>query len=80
MKTTEIYADTRGVATCTGRDCRQRILWATIVKSGRRMCFNDPELPALSTRHEPETRRLIETVDLDTNHWATCANAQRFKR
>ncbi len=78
--TTEIYADTRGISTCTGRTCGRSILWATVVKSGRKMCFDDLELVALSTRHEPDTRRLIETVALVRNHWATCADRAHFTR
>lgn len=77
MKTIEIFADTRGFSACSGADCGARILWAQVVKSGRKMCF-DGDPVAISTRHEPATHRLIETVDLDANHWATCPNAKKF--
>ena len=77
-KTIEIYADTRGVSRCTGPTCGQKILWAQVVKSGKKMCFNDIELVALSTRREMATGRLIESVDLDANHWATCSDVNRF--
>lgn len=78
MRTIEIYADTRGVSACTGRTCGQRILWATVVKSGRKMCFSDPGAVALATRHEEATGRLVEVLDLDGNHWATCSDRQTF--
>jgi hypothetical protein len=78
--TIEIFADTRGISPCTGRTCGRRILWAQVVKSGKRMCFDDLELPALSTRHDPASNRLIETVDLTVNHWATCPDARAFNR
>lgn len=78
MRLIEIYADTRGVNNCNGAHCGKRILWAVVVKSGKRMCFNDPELPALKTRLHEHTRRLIEAVDLDANHWATCPDARKF--
>lgn len=74
----EIYADSRGEGTCNGKHCGQKILWATIVKSGKKMCFNDLELPALRTYHEPATDRLIEVVDRDDTHWATCPDSKRF--
>lgn len=78
MKSIDVYADTRGVSRCTGKTCGQRILWATIVASGRKMCFNDAEAVALKTRLEPTTNRVIETLDLDDNHWATCSDRKQF--
>lgn len=74
---TQIYADSRSVGTCSGRDCHRKILWATLVGSGKKMCFDDPELVALRTFHD-DSHRLIEVVDLDANHWATCPNARDF--
>ena len=79
MKAIEVYADTRGVSRCTGRTCGQRILWAEVVKSGKKMCFNDPEAVALKQRAEPGSNRLIESLDLDDNHWATCPDRKQFK-
>jgi hypothetical protein len=76
-KMIEIWADTRGRARCRG--CRAPIEWAEIVVTGKKMCF-DGEIVALSTRHDHATRRLIESVDLSTNHWATCPDAKSFKR
>lgn len=79
MATIEIYADTRGTGRCRHEACGAVITWAQVVKSGRRMCF-DGEPVALRTRHDPQTRRLIEEVDLAENHWATCPGADTFKR
>lgn len=73
----EVWADTIGVARCTGATCGQRIMWAQVVSSGRRMCFTGRPTP-LATRHEGN--RLIEAYDFAANHWATCADRQRFKR
>jgi hypothetical protein len=78
MKTTEIYADTRGRATCRGEHCATTIEWAELVGTKQRMCFDVP-LVALATRHDAN-RRLIEVVDLSTNHWASCPDAPSFKR
>jgi hypothetical protein len=80
VKPIEIYADSRGISTCRGERCGQRILWAEVAATGRRMCFNDLELPALKTRRESATNRLIETVDLDDNHWSTCKDREKFSR
>jgi hypothetical protein len=75
-KTIFVYSDTRGTAKCRG--CGASITWAQVVKSGKRMCF-DGDPVALRTRHD-DSRRLIEELDLDTNHWATCPDAKTFKR
>ena len=77
MRTIEVYADSRGQAKCSG--CRVPIVWATIVKSGKKMCFDVPAV-ALQTRHEDGTHRLIEAIAFDDNHWARCPAAGRFKR
>jgi hypothetical protein len=77
VKTIQIFADTRGRATCRG--CHAPIEWAEIVSSGKKMCF-DGQIVALSTHHDPGTRRLVEVVDLATNHWATCSQRDQFKR
>jgi hypothetical protein len=77
-RTIEIYADTRGPGVCRGKDCGRRILWAEVVRTGKKMCFNDPEEVALSTRHEPSSGRLIEALEFSHNHWASCPNANGF--
>lgn len=76
-KTIQIFADTRGRAKCRG--CHAPIEWAEVVASGKKMCF-DGQIVALSTHHDPATRRLIEVADLATNHWATCPERDQFKR
>lgn len=75
-KTTEIYADTRGHANCRG--CDAPIVFAEIVKGGKRMPFDHP-LVALRTRHDAGGR-LVEEVDLGTSHFGSCKNADRFRR
>jgi hypothetical protein len=75
VKTIQIWADTRGKARCRG--CEAKIEWATIVASGKKMCF-DGQIVALSTFHDPATRRVVELVDLSTNHWATCSARDQF--
>lgn len=75
VKTIEVYADTRGRARCKG--CDAPITWAQVVKSLKRMCF-DGDPCALTTRHEPETRRLIEALPFDENHWASCPQREQF--
>ena len=75
MKTTEIFADTRAHATCRG--CSAPIVFAEIVKSGKRMPFDLP-LVALKTRHD-DGHRLIEEVDLGESHFASCRLARDFR-
>lgn len=75
-KTIQIFADTSGRAQCKG--CRAPIEWAEVVASGKRMCF-DGQIVALSTHRDPTTRRLVEVVDLATNHWASCDQRDRFR-
>jgi hypothetical protein len=79
LKTIQIFSDTRGRATCNASTCRATIEWAEVVASGKRMCFDAP-IVALTTHHDPATRRLVEVVDLSTNHWASCPAAGQFKR
>ena len=79
LKTIQIYADSKGRAQCSASECRAAIEWATIVGSGKKMPFDAP-IVALSTHHDPGTRRLVEVVDLDTNHWQSCPASQQFKR
>jgi hypothetical protein len=75
----EIYSDTRSVGKCTGPNCGKKILWAEVVKSGKRMPFSDPEAVALSTRGERATGRVIEAIPFELNHWNDCPDARRFK-
>jgi hypothetical protein len=75
--TTEIWSDTRGFGPC--RSCGARLEWAELVKGGKRMPFNSP-IVALKTRHDPDTGRVIETVDLSTNHFANCPQGKEWSR
>lgn len=77
-KTIEVYADTRGVSTCRGQSCREKIIWAEIVGSKRKMCFQGDAVP-LRTRYD-ESHRLIEAFDFNDNHWAHCPDRERFAR
>lgn len=78
-KTIQIFADTRGRSRCSAPSCRADIEWGEVVASGRKMCFDAP-IVALSTHHDPGTRRLVEVVDLATNHWASCVAREQFRR
>jgi hypothetical protein len=77
-KTIAVYADTRGVAVCRGRTCRQSITWAEVVGSGKRMCFTGEPVP-LRTEQDA-AGRLIEVLAFDDNHWATCPDRETFRR
>lgn len=79
IKPVEIYADTRGSSPCRGPNCRAMLTWAVVVRTGSRMCFTGDPV-ALKTRLEPSTNRLIETVDLNENHWGVCPDAPSFRR
>jgi hypothetical protein len=73
----EVFAASIQRAQCRG--CQAAIVWATIVSSGRRMCFNS--LHVLETKLERAAPfRVIKVVDLTLNHWATCPNADSFRR
>lgn len=73
-KTIRIWADTRGAAVCRG--CPARIEWATVVESGKRMCFD--EIVTVETTTDTKTGRPIIVALLDKNHWATCPDRERF--
>jgi hypothetical protein len=77
-RTIEIFADTRGQARCRGPHCGRTILWATVAKSGRKMCFDLPAAP-VSSRHDGDGR-LIEAIAFDENHWAHCPDSKKFGR
>jgi hypothetical protein len=76
-RTIEVYADTRGVGLCNGPHCGAQLTWVEVVQTGKRMCFTGNPTP-LQTRHD-EAQRLIEVLDLDENHWASCPDMQQFK-
>lgn len=77
VKTIDIWADTRGRGVCRG--CGKAMEWAEVVASGKKMPFDAP-IVALTTLHDPTTHRVIEGVDLSTNHWGSCPAREQFRR
>lgn len=75
----EVWVDTMGYAKCRGPKCGEQILWAELVLTGRKMCF-DGRAVALRTRTDEATGREIAAFDFTDNHWRACADAERFKR
>ena len=71
MKTIEVHdpLDWTPVA-CKG--CRKPIYWTTVVKSGRRMCFDALEV----VKRTP----LTTVLNLERNHWATCSHRAQFTK
>jgi hypothetical protein len=78
MKWIEVYGDTVGRNFCRDVACEAPLIWAEVVKTGRKMCFNGDAVP-VQTRHD-EAGRLIEIYDVADNHWAVCPGAKSFKR
>jgi hypothetical protein len=77
-RTIEVWDDSLGVERrCSGAHCTEKIQWAEIVKSGKRMCFTAPAVP-LHTKHDEQTGRLIAVMAFEDNHWATCPDAKSF--
>lgn len=72
-----VWADTVRKGTCRSEKCGASITFAQTVNTGKHMPF-DGELVALATEHEPETRRVIYSVDFETSHFRTCPDANRF--
>lgn len=64
---------------CNGATCTDKLQWAEIVKSGKRMCFTAPAVP-LRTKTDEQTGKLIAVMAFNDNHWRTCADAKNFKR
>jgi hypothetical protein len=76
MLTTEIWRHTRSSGTCRG--CGAAITWAEVVKTHKWMPFTGTPL---SLRvHETEDGRTIEVVDLGQSHFATCPDAEKFRK
>jgi hypothetical protein len=71
-----IWAKSRGPSTCKG--CGAAIEWATVVASGRKLCFDGTIVP-LAEYEEPDGR-MVQVVDLSKNHWATCPKRDQFKQ
>jgi hypothetical protein len=81
MKTIDVYADTEGFALCNGPTCGQRILWAEVVASGKRMCFTAQAAPPrIVNWHRDDNGRAIHTYDLADNHWGPCPDAKGFRK
>jgi hypothetical protein len=79
LKTINVWSDSRERGQCKGQSCRALIEWATIVASGRRMCFDAP-VTAIRSFADPQTGRQVDVIDLAANHWATCPERKRFSR
>ena len=77
MTLIEVWADSRGKSRCRG--CGASITWTEVVATGKKMPFSG-EPVALRTRHDKATRKLVEEIDLAENHWASCPDANQFRR
>lgn len=73
----EVWADTKGYAMCNGPTCKTRLLWAELVKSGKKMCFNGT---AAVVGSRSQDGRLVEAFAFKENHWASCPDRRSFKR
>lgn len=83
MALLEIWHDSISPVTSC-RSCGAPIEWAEMVKSGKRMPFDAkaPGIVAVSTKHDPETHRLIDVVDstVSVSHFSTCEQADKWRR
>jgi len=83
MALLEIWHDSISPVTSC-RSCGAPIEWAEMVRSGRRMPFDAlaPGLVAISTKHDPDTHRLIDVVDstVSKNHFVTCPQGNAWRR
>jgi hypothetical protein len=76
--TIRVWADTEERSVCREGSCRKRLLWAEVVESGRRMCF---EAAAVVLRVETDLLdRRIHVYDLADSHWGSCTNPDRFRK
>ena len=73
--TIEILADSVERAHCRG--CQAAIHWATIAATHRRMCFNS--IRVLEKKLLVDGT-IVHVVDRSLNHWATCPDADKFRR
>jgi hypothetical protein len=76
MRPIAIVAASRRLGQC--RSCRAELEWATLAKSSKAMPFNAPivTLPVLVSDGP------VAWVDMDrtTSHFATCPDAEKFRR
>lgn len=79
LRTTKIWADSIVERECIGEGCGQRIWFGRHVKSGKPQPFNLPVNP-LARETDMIDGREIFTIDLGTNHHATCVAASQFRR
>lgn len=71
-----VYADSKGSGTC--RSCGARITWAETTR-GKRMPFD--ELLVLKTQGDLlGGERVVEIVDGDRNHFASCPDGEKWSR
>lgn len=71
-----VWDDTRGPGRC--RSCDAKLTWFETV-AGKKIPFDGDPVPRRS-EHDPATRRLILYLGSDDVHWATCPDADRFRR
>ena len=75
----EVFVKGRNKSVC--RSCGAPIEWATVVKSGKAMPFDDP-IVAVATKRHSETGEAIEVVDTSVtpSHFQTCKDAEAWRR
>lgn len=79
QRTIDVWDDTLSPEQpCRGSTCKQKIVWAQVVKSGKRMCFNAPAVP-LRTKTDAQSGRVVAEMDFDDNHWASCPDRDGFR-
>lgn len=76
----DIYADTVTYAVCRGRTCHKTLTWATIVATGKKMCFTGKIDAVGALKRGTENGRPTWTLPLERNHWKDCADSADFKR
>ncbi len=69
-----VWDDTKGPGTC--RSCQAPLTWFTTV-AGKKIPFNRDPVPRKS---EHQDGRLVLFLGSDDVHWATCPDAERFRR
>lgn len=79
VRTMKGWRDTIRYDTCRSPRCRQPITFIQSAKSGKFMPFTGSPRP-LSVEHELGTGRELWTLDLATEHHATCPGAGDFRR
>ncbi len=80
-KPVQIWRDSVTPRTCRGADCRAKVVFAELCVGGKVMIFDDPlQVLAEESIGLPGLERIALTVDLNANHFASCPNAQEFRR